>query len=124
MNIYGNLPEDVKKQIIHQRRIRGFPLHEPPHWQNASGEFHITASCYKHQKIFETPESLDFLSSTYLKALSNSQINLIAWVFLPNHYHLLVELSQLRDLSEIIRIVHSKTATEMNKHHKNKGLQV
>ena len=41
-------------------------------------------------------------------------VEILAWVVLPNHYHLLVQLPNFNDLSELIRLVHGSTSRQWN----------
>jgi putative transposase len=47
-----------------------------------------------------------------------------AWVFLPNHYHVLIWAPDLSIVSETLRIVHSRLAMATNVKHARKGRKV
>src|SRR5688572_16591042 len=84
-----------RREILRQRWARGLPLHAPPHFRDVAGEYLITAACYEHRHIFETPEALSYLINAVLNAFHEAGLLCSAWVFLPNHYHVLLSASDL-----------------------------
>ena len=113
-----------RREILLQRRERGFPLHAPPHFRDLAGEYLITAGCYEHRHIFDTPEALSYLTAEVLNAFHTAGLPCDAWVFLPNHYHVLTWVPDLSIVSETLRIVHSRLATAMNVKQAQKGRKV
>jgi putative transposase len=57
-----------RREILHQRWARGLPLHAAPHFRGVSGEYLITAACYEHRHIFDTPKALSYFTNEVLKA--------------------------------------------------------
>ncbi len=57
-----------RREILRQRWARGLPLHATPHFSGVAGEYLITAACYEHRRIFDTPEALSCLTDEVLKA--------------------------------------------------------
>ena len=47
-----------------------------------------------------------------------------AWVFLPNHYHIVLDVPDISVVSEAIRKAHSRTATKVNYIQEKKGRKV
>jgi len=41
-------------------------------------------------------------------------VEILAWVVLPNHYHLLVQVPELDSLSQLFRLVHARMARQWN----------
>ncbi|MCS7352365.1 MAG: hypothetical protein RMM10_12785, partial [Anaerolineae bacterium] len=87
---YRRMTPEQREEILRERKARGLPLHEPPHFYGEGGEFLITAACYEHKHLFEGPENLSMLTETVLHNIERAGLTCLAWVFLPNHYHLLV----------------------------------
>ena len=116
-------PEE-RKQVLRERKERGFPLHAPPHFTGVGGFFLISAACYEHQHIFDSPELLSYLMDETLEGFAKSRLEYPAWVFLPNHYHLLVETPDLAIVSEVLRKSHSRIATKVNYLQGKKGRKV
>lgn len=121
---YRKMSTDERQLVLKARRERGFPLHAPPHFRGVAGEYLITAACYEHRLIFEDPTDLSWLADEILGALASADLPHPAWVFLPNHYHVLLETEDLSIVSEVLRVVHSRVATDVNGRHDQRGRQV
>ena len=114
MYVYRTLTPEQKAEVLRYRQLRGYPLHEPPHLQKADGYFLITAATYQHRRYFCTEDVRTELLSELLKELQEADISCIAWVVLPNHYHLLVQCCPLSAINQPLRRVHARTAYELN----------
>ena len=121
---YRKMTPAERQEILRQRRERGFPLHAPPHFRGLAGEYLITAACYEHRHIFAAPDALSYLTNEVLSALIEAGLEYSAWVFLPNHYHVLLTAPDLAIVSETLRIVHSRIATAMNSQQGQRGRKV
>ena len=97
-----------------RRRAKGFPHHTPPHPFRQAGEYFITAANYMHQPILNTSERIEEFEKLVLESAREAEISLIAWVFMPNHYHLLLETRSLNFVSSILMRVHGSTARKWN----------
>ncbi len=121
---YRKMTPEERQLVLQERRERGFPLHAPPHFRGVSGEYLITAACYEHRSIFSHPDDLSWLVDEVLGALIAAELPHPAWVFLPNHYHILLETEDLSIVSEVLRLLHSQVATAINGRHRQRGRQV
>jgi len=121
---YRKMTPEERKQVIRERKERGFPLHAPPHFKGVGGFFLITAACYEHKHIFDSPELLSYLMDETLEGFAKAHLEYQAWVFLSNHYHLLVETPDISIVSEVLRKSHSRTATKVNFIQGKKGRKV
>ncbi len=121
---YRKMTTEERQQVLQQRRERGFPLHAPPHFRGVSGTYLITGTCYEHQHIFENPDDLSWLTDEALDAFTAADLPHPVWVFLPNHYHALIETKDLRIVSEVLRLLHSRVATAINGRHHQRGRKV
>jgi putative transposase len=121
---YRKMPPEERQIVLQSRRERGFPLHAPPHFRGVSGTYFITGACYEHRPIFEDPDDLPWLAGEVLSALTDAELLYSAWVFLPNHYHVLLETEDLSIVSEVLRILHSRVATDINGRQDQRGRQV
>ncbi len=124
MYAYRKMTQEERQQILKTRRERGFPLHAPPHFYDIAGEYLITTACYEHHPIFADPDDLAWLEAEVLTALSEAHLSCSAWVFLPNHYHLLLETKSLAIVSEVLRLLHSRIATTINGQQHQRGRKV
>ncbi|MBC8235022.1 transposase [bacterium] len=121
---YRKMTPEEQQQVLRVRRERGFPLHAPPHFRGVSGEYLITAACYEHRHIFECPDDLSWLMDEVLSTLTTAELPHPAWVFLPNHYHVLLATEDLSIVSEILRLLHSRVATAINGRQRQRGRKV
>ncbi len=112
---YRKLTTDQKIESLRQRQLRGFPLHEPPHFRHAKGSFLITAATYEHKRYFHTETERSWLLNELIKELQAAKILMNSWVVLPNHYHLLIQSESLSSISQPLRRVHARTARELNR---------
>ena len=111
---YRQMTREQREAILRIRTERGFPLHAPPHLCQEPGQYFLTASCFEHQRFFDEPELLDWLASEILAGIAQAEIVARAWVFLPNHYHLLIQYDDPKAVSDILRKAHSSLATTLN----------
>ena len=121
---YRKMSPAERQRILEERRARGFPLHAPPHSRGIAGRYLITAACYEHRPIFEHPDDLSWLTNEVLSAFDDAELPCLAWVFLPNHYHVLLETEDLAHVSEVLRLLHSRVATTINGRHGQRGRKV
>ena len=111
----SQLTTQERAEIVRIRRSRGFPLHAPPHLIREGGTYLITAATYRHQPHLHSPERRSAFEARLCQGMINAEISLHAWVVLPNHYHVLVELLQLDQLSQVLKTLHSGTSFEWNR---------
>jgi putative transposase len=111
---YRKTTPDERQQVLKERSARGFPLHSPPHFYGIGGYYLITAACYEHHPIFEHAEDLSYLADELLNALKTAAIQPQARVFLPNHYHFQAHVEDIGIISETLRLVPSRIATQIN----------
>ena len=116
-------PEE-REQVVRERKERGYPLHSPPHFKGVAGYYLITAACYQHQRVFNTPDLLSLLMDCLFERLKQAKLDVFAWVFLPNHYHIVVDTDDISFVGEALRKAHSKSATEANYIQEQKGRKV
>ena len=121
---YRKMTPEERQRVLQQRRERGFPLHAPPHFRGVSGTYLITSACYEHRPVFENPDDLSWLVNETLDAFTAANLPHPAWVFLPNHYHVLVETKDLSIVSKALRLLHSRVATAINGRHRQRGRKV
>jgi putative transposase len=121
---YRKLDPQEKRKLLEGRRKRRYPLHAPPHFYGEAGAYLITGTCFEHQPLFNSPQDLTELTDEFSAELPHRGLSCHAWVFQPNHYHLLIVTEDLANISEALRILHSRIATRVNKRHQQKGRQV
>ena len=90
------LPEQ-QQEILNFRQFRNYPLHNPPHLSKGHNIFHITPACYEHSSIIgSSPKRMNEFTEALLTFFFEYCIELYSWTILPNHYHILVQLDDLK----------------------------
>ena len=112
---YRKLSPEERKQIVDERRQRGFPLHQPPHPFRESGSYLITAANFEHAPIMNSPERRTEFQEILLKGFCEIQAEIIGWVILPNHYHILANIESLDPVSNLLKQIHGSTSHEWNR---------
>ncbi|WP_413167870.1 REP-associated tyrosine transposase [Capilliphycus salinus ALCB114379] len=111
---YRHLTPEQKAEILQYRKQQGFPPHSPPHPVQDQQFYLLSAACYEHKPRINTlsrrQEILNQLFTHFIEAGSE----ILAWVILANHYHLLVENIEFKKISEILRFIHGRLARQWN----------
>jgi putative transposase len=111
---YRKLTPEQRAELVQQRRARGFPPHSPPHPVHDQPFYLLTATCYGHvchmQAKCRRQQVLDALFEQFI----TSGMEIRAWVVLPNHYHLLVHVTDFDALGGIFRSVHGPASRQWN----------
>lgn len=111
---YRKLSPPEREEIINYRRECGYPLHAPPHPFRGAGTYLISAANFEHQAILNSPQRRTEFEIQLLNSIKQIADSLIAWVVLPNHYHVLVSIQSLDDVSAALKHLHGATSREWN----------
>lgn len=111
---YRKLSPQEREKIVKYRRERGYPLHAPPHAFRDAGAYLISATNFEHKPIMKAPARRTEFEILLLNGLKEIDIELIAWVVLPNHYHFLATIHSLDDISEALKLLHGRTSRNWN----------
>jgi len=121
---YRKLNQEERKQLVEERRARGFPLHAPPHPCQDAMYYLLTAACYEHHAHMpERTRRQQVLDLLFEHSILRG-IELRAWVVLPNHYHLLAYVPDFEALSDFFRRVHGPTTRYWNQEETTPGRKV
>ena len=121
---YRRMSAERRATLVEELKNRGFPWHSPPH-PELPGEFRIvTAACYEHQRILDTPERLRWFEDELLGCIKNLAIVCAAWCILPNHYHVLVKIDKMKEFMRSLGRLHGRTSFTMNAEDNERGRQV
>jgi putative transposase len=119
---YHKLTPQERNEILKQRRQRGYPLHAPPYPFRESGCYLITAANYKHIPVMHSSERRTEFEILLLDVMRKiDQANMIGWVVLPNHYHLVIQLETLDQISRPLKNLHGTTSHAWNKQDQQTG---
>jgi putative transposase len=111
---YRKLTLEEQQTVVEARKQRGFPLHSPPHPFREAGSYLITAANFEHAAIMASPKRRTRFQKILLDGFQEIKAELIGWVILPNHYHILVSIESLDLVSNLIKYVHGSTSHEWN----------
>ncbi|MGE0128139.1 MAG: transposase [Blastocatellales bacterium] len=112
--MYRHLTPEEREEVVAQRLARGYPQHTPPHPLRGPGQYLITATNYEHQHVMASPERRTDFETRLLEKLRENEIEIYAWVALSNHYHALVGVKKLDDVSVALKNLHGATSREWN----------
>jgi putative transposase len=89
--------------------------HNPPHWFQANTIYMLTASIYKSEHVIYSPERKIVWCDSLFEAAKLYGWQIIAWVVLDNHYHVMVKSPEKElNLSKFIGSYHKFTARQWN----------
>ena len=111
---YRKLSQSDREEIVRYRSERGYPLHAPPHPFRGAGTYLISAANFEHRGIMNLPQRRTEFETRLLNSFKEITEDLVAWVVLPNHYHILAYLQSLDDISVALKYLHGITSREWN----------
>ncbi|NQU30503.1 MAG: transposase [Anaerolineae bacterium] len=112
---YRKLSIQEQKEIVEERKEQGYPLHSPPHPFREAGIYLITAANYEHKHIMDSSERRTDFEHLLLKSFQKEKAEIIGWVILLNHYHLLLNVETLEIVSVLLQHIHGSTSFQWNK---------
>jgi putative transposase len=102
--------------------------HAPIHQLAERGTYFVTASTYQKAHFFRRSERLDVLHRGLLTVNRQFNWQLEAWAVFSNHYHFVAHsppgASDASSLSELLSVLHLKTAKWINKLDEQLGRKV
>jgi putative transposase len=102
--------------------------HAPEHRLNVRGTYFVTASTYLHEHHLKGKNRLAVLHRGLLKVASKFGWHLEAWAVFSNHYHFVGhsprEEATAESLSQMLGLLHEKTAKWINRLDKIPGRKV
>ena len=124
--LWRQLDEKQRAELLAWRKTRGHPWHSPPHRPNFGHlRFLISAACFEHrQYIGHSPERIDYFARDLLAVFTAYAGQTFAWCVLPNHYHALVETSDIKALLRELGLLHGSTAHTWNGEEQTCGRKV
>jgi putative transposase len=112
---WRKITQEEQAGLLEWRKKREHPWHRPPHAAHTEGCFHITAACYEHGPfVGATLDRMREFSEVLLETLTTNSNEVHAWCLLPNHYHLLVHLSDLGQCLHALGRLHGRTSHAWN----------
>ena len=122
---WRNLSKDEQAALLAWRQGLQRPWHSPPHFVEGPARVHLTAACYGHSSIVGvTPERMTGFSESLLHALAETGSTVHAWCLLPNHYHLLLTVLDLKPVLAALARLHGRSSFTWNGEDDQRGRKV
>ena len=115
----------MRAEVLTHRQRQGRPWHGPPHFTGQqTHQYLITGACFEHAPILgATPERMDAFASRLLSTFEAAEAVVHAWCVLPNHYHVLSTIPDLRVLIAQVGKLHGSTSFAWNGEDAERGRQ-
>lgn len=111
---YRRMTPEQREAVVRSRAAKGYPLHAPPHPLKERAYYLLSAANFEHRPIMASPARRTEFQKRVLDKLQESGIEIAAWVFLPNHYHLLAYVPMFPKLSFLFNGLHGATSRRWN----------
>lgn len=111
---YRKLTPEQRNELVEDRLSRGFPPHSPPHAVRHETSYLLTGACYEHESHMGSPKRRLQLLDRFFQEFIGAGMEIRAWVILPNHYHLLVGMTEFDKLGRLFQLVHGQTSHQWN----------
>jgi putative transposase len=115
---------DQQAEAVEERLARGYPAHSPPHPVGGQPFYLLTAACYEHKHHMRSGERRRQILGRLFELFTQNGMEILAWVVLSNHYHLLVHMADFGALGKIFRLVHGATSRQWNLEDETLGRKV
>jgi len=117
-------PEQRQEALRYRQRHRR-PWHGPPHYSSESQVYMFTAACYEHRPIIGAcAERLAAFEADLLATVAVDSPHIWAWVVLPNHYHFLATVPNLKELMTSLGRLHCRSSYQWNGEDGRRGRHV
>ncbi len=98
--------------------------YHPPHIYQDETIYFITARTKNRENFFNTQRKCSLFSEVFERSLKKFDFGMIGWVLNPNHYHILIEVSDGSMLGRFVQNLHSNLARIINKLERSEGRQI
>ncbi|KKU49932.1 MAG: hypothetical protein UX79_C0009G0008 [candidate division WWE3 bacterium GW2011_GWB1_47_11] len=79
-----------------------------------NGFYHIYNRGVEKRDIFQSKVDYIFFLKTLKKSIDKSNVSVLCYCLMPNHFHLLIKQSDRRDITKLMRVLGSKYTTYFN----------
>ena len=112
---WRKLSVEDQAALLQYRQRLSRPWHSPPHFIEGPALFHLTAACYEHASIIGSSlVRMQAFSADLLSTLAAAGVTTHAWCLLPNHYHVLVHVPDLKPVTTALGRLHGRTSHAWN----------
>ena len=121
---YQKWTPEQREAALAERKAHDYPQHGPPHIEAATGWRIISGACFEHRPILLTAKRLAWFENELLSHIRQQRLPCAAWVVLPNHYHLLVKIDDIKAFSGAQGQLHGRTSFQINREDDQVGRKV
>jgi putative transposase len=115
MYTWRQLTPAQRDKMLRYRTQHHWPWHAPPHLDMQIALFHITAANFEHQSIIgKNVRRMGDFENELMNALAASDDKCLGWCVLPNHYHFLAEVTDLKQTIKNVGQLHGRTSRTWN----------
>jgi putative transposase len=123
--IWRRLTPAQRNDLLAWRKRHGLPWHRPPHRAGEHARYHVTAACFEHRPYIGVYQSrMERFSRALLDAVTGEGASVHAWCVLPNHYHLLLESTEILKTLATLGRLHGRMSFDWNGEENTRGRQV
>jgi putative transposase len=122
---FRKMTPSQRQRVTADRKTNRRPWHAPPHFTDGGPNVYmISAACFEHKRIMETPRRRTEFMEAMLNGLDAVvQADVRAWLVGPNHYHLLIQ-ADLAAFAGWIARLHNGKSTQWNREDQTPGRKV
>lgn len=121
---WKKLNPEARQELLEHRKKLKLPWHSPPHFENVSNTYMLTAANFEHRVIAGTTmDRMISFQQVLIEVLSQHTDRTYAWCILPNHYHILVETENLKYTFYGLGQMHGRLSRYWNIEDKTPGRQ-
>lgn len=121
---YRNLTPKQREFVVRYRQEHGYPWHAPPHPIQEANYYVLTAANFEHSCVMSTEERRVEFQTRLLDEFQDNGVEAIAWVILPNHYHMLAFLPEFERAASVFQHLHGSTSRKWNLEDQRVGRKV
>ena len=122
---WRKMTEQERESALEQRKQNHRPWHNPPHLVSETSYYLVTAACFEHRPIIGlNAERMGSFEHDLLTVLQGGCRTIFAWIVLPNHYHVLVDSTDVKALLRALGQLHGRTSYDWNCEENRTGRKV
>lgn len=120
--LWRMLSPEARDAILKYRKRLRRPWHRPPHYDQGIIHYHLVGACFEHQShIGRSPDRMAEFCDLLLEVLPGTPA---AWCVLPNHYHVLIRLTDIKEVVSLLGKLHGSTSFQWNAEEAQRGRKV
>ena len=123
--LWRKLTPKQREGLIAWRKRQGLLWHRPPHRAGDKPRYHVTAACFEHRHYIGWNEDrMQSFCDTLLAVFKGRSALIHAWCVLPNHYHAIIETSDILGVLNDLGRMHGRLSFCWNGKENTRGRQV